>query len=179
MVRPSNSFLLQKNEMKEIIVYIKYLNKLKEQYPLLNGIVLGYYTKDKKLDEKFLQEVNKVNKNLKITFHKAIDELVKNKEYLKLKGYNIITVLIQGGTENIINNIEQIKEIKKNLPNIEILLGGGISDKNIKELIELNCSIHLGSLAKIDKNYNKGYNIVYLNKIKQDMLGAYERLHIK
>lgn len=177
MLRNKNSFILEEEESVALITYVKYLVELKKTYPLLNGIVLGYYTNNDKLDEKFLQAINKVSGELNLTFHKAVDNLIDNEEYLKLQKYNISTILTQGGLNKIENNLEKIKKLQQKLPKIEILLGGGIDDKNIEQLLKLNCSIHLGTLAKIEKNYNKGYNIVYLNKIKDIMIGEHEGLH--
>lgn len=170
MVRNSNTFILSHEEEEELLKFISYLATLKDEHSNLAGVVLGYVTKDNKLNEEFLKKVNLIRKNLNVTFHKACDTLFANNEILKLKQYNINTILTQGGTDKITNNIHSILAIKENFSNdIQILLGGGINNDNIENILKLNTSIHLGSLARIDNSFNKGYNIEYINKLKERM----------
>ncbi len=167
MVRFENSFIISKEQTKKEIYFIKELSKINN--PFLEGIVLGYVNEDGTLNTQYLKLVCEAKGNLKVSFHKAIETLIDNEEYLKLKDYDIDTVLTQGGVNNIEENIDKIKEVKKNLNDIEILLGGGINKENIDEILKLNTSIHIGSLARIDKSYLNGYDFKYLSKIKKAM----------
>lgn len=169
MVRPRNSFYLTEEDKVTNLEFIKWLENIKKQYKYLNGIVIGYLTEENKVDEEFLKEVSEICKELKITFHKASDILINNGNYKKLKEYNITTILTQGGLSTIDSNMSKIKELKQEFPNLEILLGGGINEENIKGLLELDVSIHIGSLARVDKSYKKEYNMLYLNKIKREL----------
>ncbi len=168
MVRNKNSFNISKDDMLKEIEFVKELSKITNTY--LEGIVLGYVNNDGTLNEEYLKLIEEVKGDLKVTFHKAIETLIENDEYLKLKKYKIDTLLTQGGVSNIEENINKIEEIKSNLKGIEILLGGGINKENIKEILKLNTSIHIGSLARLDKSYSKGYDFKYISEIKREML---------
>ncbi len=168
MVRFKDSFLINEETLIKEKEFVKELSKISN--PFLEGIVLGYKNEDNTLNEEYLKEIISVKGNLKVTFHKAIETLIENKEYLKLKDFNIDTVLTQGGILNIEENINTIKKIISELNNIEILLGGGINKENIDEILKLGTSIHIGSLARLDKSYDKDYDFEYISKIKREML---------
>ncbi len=168
MVRSRDSFLIDKKTLIVEKEFVKELAKISN--PFLEGIVLGYKNEDNTLNEEYLKEIDSVKGNLKVTFHKAIETLIENKEYLKLKNYNIDTLLTQGGILNIEENTDTIKKIISELNNIEILLGGGINKENINDILKLGTSIHIGSLARIDKSYENDYDFEYISKIKSDML---------
>ncbi len=168
MVRNKNSFTISKDDALKEIEFVKELSEISSPY--LEGIVLGYVNNDGTLNEEYLKLIEEVKGDLKVTFHKAIETLIENEEYLKLKKYKIDTILTQGGVLNIIENINKIEDIKSNLKDVEILLGGGINKENIKEILKLNTSIHIGSLARKDKSYDKGYDLKYISDIKREMI---------
>ncbi len=168
MVRFHDSFLINEDGIKQEKEFVKELSKIESQY--MDGIVLGYKNEDNTLNEIYLKEIIKVKGDLKITFHKAVETLIENNEYLKLKDFSINTILTQGGIKEIEKNLDEIKKMKNELEGIEILLGGGINKDNIQDILKLNTSIHIGSLARLEKSYDKGYDLKYLSNIKREML---------
>lgn len=164
MVREKNSFIISKEQTESEINFIKELSKLESSN--LDGVVLGYIKEDGTVNQEYLELVKENKGNLKVTFHKAIDRLIDNNNYLNLKNFEIDTVLTQGGIKEIKNNIKNIEELKKELKGIEILLGGGINKENLDEILKLKTSIHIGSLARKDKDYNKNYDFEFLEELK-------------
>ena len=73
----------------------------------VNGVVVGGLNeKDLKIDEDFLKEVMVEAGNMKVTFHKASDQTPNLKETLEILGnYKVDTVLTQGGSKPILENI--------------------------------------------------------------------------
>ncbi|EPZ54812.1 btpA family protein [[Clostridium] sordellii ATCC 9714] len=94
-------------------------------------------------------------KGLDVTYHRAIDETDVIDSIKILSKYEYITnVLTSAGKGNIENNIEKIKEMKKNAGSINILLGGGLNFENIDRIKNLtnNKDFHFGTAIRVDKN---------------------------
>ena len=119
-----------------------------------NGIVLGLLDDNKKIDEVGLENLLDIVYDIDVTFHKAIDETNVLESVNVLNKYNKITnILTAGGTNNISDNINDIKlMIEKSKSNI--LLGGGLNFDNIQEIRELTkaTDFHFGTAVRIDSS---------------------------
>lgn len=161
MLRFSSGFKSTPKEEELINTYIQELNLINHQY--LQGVVVGYLDENNLINENIIKKIREtLAPKYDICFHKASDQIVNNKvELNKLFNLPIDCILTQGGTSKIEENIENIKNLKElgAKHNIEILLGGGISQNNIKQIKELNLSIHLGSYVREDKDFKNKIDI--------------------
>ena len=115
-----------------------------------DGIVIGLLTKDNNnIDyenlKKLIEYSRNLNKNINITFHMAIDEIINDNNYKEiinnLNNFNINRILTKGGKIFNINNIKKyIEFINENNLNIIILPGKGITNLNYENIIkQTNC----------------------------------------
>ena len=116
----------------------------------IDGIVIGLLTKDNNnIDyenlKKLIEYSRNLNKNINITFHMAIDEIINDNNYKEiinnLNNFNINRILTKGGKIFNINNIKKyIEFINENNLNIIILPGKGITNLNYENIIkQTNC----------------------------------------
>ena len=115
----------------------------------IDGIVIGLLTKDNNIDyenlKKLIEYSRNLNKNINITFHMAIDEIINDNNYKEiinnLNNFNINRILTKGGKNFNINNIKKyIEFINENNLNIIILPGKGITNLNYENIIkQTNC----------------------------------------
>lgn len=102
------------------------------------GVVLGAL-KGGKVDEKALEDLLETCEGLTVTFHRAIDEAEDILEALDtISKYEKITdVLTSGGMKNISENAKIIREMVKRAKNIRVMVGGGLTFENIREIIAI------------------------------------------
>jgi len=101
------------------------------------GIVVGALTNQTTLDLDFLKKIKLLIPNTELTFHRAFDELSDKNEALKQLidlGFN--RILTAGSKAEIGENITELKELVQ-LANkqIEIMIGGGITAQNCRNLV--------------------------------------------
>lgn len=133
-----------------------------------SGIVCGILTKNNIVDIERMREIIELAKPLRVTFHRAFDEITNKKQALEqLVKLGVSTVLTSGGKNNIIDNINNFKILKKlNLP-ITILAGGGVDLDNINLLLKNGITdIHVGKCVHENNSFNKQINKQIINKIK-------------
>lgn len=120
-----------------------------------NGIVLGVLDRFNNINENHLERLLEVSGELDITFHKAIDETNVVNSIEVLNKYNKITnILTSGGTGNIKDNLDVIKDAIQNSDNINILLGGGLNFENINYIMNETKAndYHFGTAVRVDRN---------------------------
>lgn len=161
MIRPQNTFYAQDDEITKMTEYIEQLKNL--SHPFLEGFVFGYLTDNNKINIRQMEKLILASGNLTTTFHKASDKC--QDDLTPLKELGVTTILTQGGENKIEQNKENLLKIKKELKDIELLLGGGVTLENLSELKEISKSIHIGSLARIDKSYEKDIDTQIIEKI--------------
>ncbi|CEO04657.1 copper homeostasis protein [[Clostridium] sordellii] len=138
---------------EDINIMIKDIEKVKEIGA--NGVVFGMLDEKNNIKEEQLITLLEAAKGLDVTYHRAIDETNVIDSIKILSKYEYITnVLTSAGKGNIENNIEKIKEMKKNAGSINILLGGGLNFENIDRIKNLtnNKDFHFGTAIRVDKN---------------------------
>lgn len=138
---------------EDINIMIKDIEKVKEIGA--NGVVFGMLDEKNNIREEQLITLLEAAKGLDVTYHRAIDETNVVDSIKILSKYEYITnVLTSAGKGNIENNIEKIKEMKKNAGSINILLGGGLNFENIDRIKNLtnNKDFHFGTAIRVDKN---------------------------
>jgi len=152
MIRPhSKSFVYSEEEillMVEDIMIAKELNA--------RGVVFGVLNKQNEICIPSLEKLLKACDGIDVTFHKAIDELsdpIKGIE--TLANYKQITnVLTSGGKGDILKNIPVIENMVEKSKHINIIVGGGLTLENIKEVMKSTNApqYHFGTAIRDDKS---------------------------
>lgn len=148
-------------QFKKDIAFIKTTNAA--------GIVCGILTKNNNVDINKMQTIIKLAKPLRITFHRAFDNVSNQAKVLQeLVDLGITTVLTSGGANIITNNISNFKALKKlNLP-IKILAGGGFTMENLPLFLENGIiDIHVGKCVHKNNNFDYPIDYTLINNIKQ------------
>lgn len=163
MVRNNTSFNVTASDFevfKKDIAFIKTTHA--------SGIVCGILTKDNSVDIERMSEIIKLAKPLKVTFHRAFDEIINKKQALQqLVKLGVTTILTSGGKNNIINNINDFKILKQLKLPIRILAGGGVNLENINILLKNGINdIHVGKCVHEGNSFNNQINYQIINKIK-------------
>lgn len=148
-------------EMEQYALYLHALQLVKPE-----GIVFGSLTPDGKINFEQLEMIIKYKGKLKLTFHRAFDD-IKNEEtaleeFNKLSKYDVDTLLTSGLKGSALEGAGFIKKlISKNL--INILPGKSIDLTNYKQVLKETKSnyIHVGYAVR-DKEGN-----IDIEKIKQ------------
>ena len=129
--RPGN-FTYNQNDVKTMLDSIEFCQKNG-----VNDIAFGALNRNRKIDEKIIDQIVSKHTGLNITFHKAID-LVDNQinEIQKLLKFNQIkAVLTSGGQKNAVDGQENIKKLSERFKDeIDIIAAGSITNKNIKNI---------------------------------------------
>ncbi|KAF5301276.1 hypothetical protein FQR65_LT19254 [Abscondita terminalis] len=132
-----------------------------------NGVVIGTLTKDFKVDEEFLQEVNKVRGNLDITFHRAFDLVEDKVEGMKaLERCNVTNVLTSGNNilEESFEVLEQITSLKSS---VKLLIGGGVRKEYLERCLQISDNIHIGTAARNNLKYEDGISFENVEYFKE------------
>lgn len=163
MIRTSDdNYIFTEYELRKQIQMISMISKLSN----IDGVVIGVLNNDSTINDRFLEQVNKVKGNLKLTFHQALDQVKDFKQALNvLEKYNIDNVLLNV-SENLETSLETIKQLKDSYPNIKFFINIGI-DSDIKQYIKSKDCVHISTLARIDQNLNSEISIENINSFKE------------
>ncbi len=160
MVRETDeSFVYDEATMVKHIEYVERLREIKPE-----GIVFGSLTQEGKINFDQLESIIKVKGDMKLTFHRAFDELDVldfEEEFDKLSSYDVDTILTSGTCVNAWEGRDNIKKLIEK-GTINILPGKSISIHNAKDIINYTGAnyVHVGyavrdvenETGKIDKN---------------------------
>lgn len=116
-------------EMKKSILLCKQLG--------YEGVVIGALTAQNTIDLNAMKVLVGAAKGMKVTFHRAFDELTDYKEALtQLIGLGIDRILTSGLTSNAVAGADTLTELVK-LRGEELIImpGGGVRPDNIKVLL--------------------------------------------
>ncbi|MGS0677547.1 copper homeostasis protein CutC [Lactobacillus johnsonii] len=140
MIRPrGGNFVYSEDELEIMSNDIQICNLLD-----VDGVTFGCLTREKHLDKRAMNRLLSVAHigDLEVVMHMAFDELTdaEQKETIDWLSKNSVKrILTHGGPLNqpISHTLDHLKELVKQAKNkIEILPGGGITNKNIAEIIE-------------------------------------------
>lgn len=166
MVRCTDeSFVYSKEQMNEHLEFISEVRKAGAE-----GIVFGSLTEEGRINFEQLQEVILVKGNMKLTFHRAFDEIDESiilEEYEKLTKFDVDTILTSGTKGSAWEGKELIKKLisKKK---INILPGKSIDINNAKKIIDYTGAnfVHVGYAVRTDDtesgqiDYNKVVELI-------------------
>lgn len=129
-------------EMRKSILYCKDLG--------YEGVVIGALTKDSTIDLPAIKLLMEAAKGMKVTFHRAFDELNEYKKALdQLKELGVDRILTSGLTDNAVSGAEMLtKLISLAGEDLVIMPGGGVRPENIQSLFATGASeFHSSCLA--------------------------------
>lgn len=155
MIRPhARSFVYSDAEIKLMTEDILMAKELKAK-----GVVLGVLDRKNEIDIPSLEKLLSVCEGIEVTFHRAIDELVdpvKGAEHLSAY-HQINNILTSGGKGSIVNNLDVIHNMIDMSGHIHILVGGGLSFANIKEVMKRSkaTDYHFGTAVR-DNHFAMG-----------------------
>lgn len=163
MVRRSNDgFNISPEEFNLLLADIEFIKTTKA-----TGIVCGILTKHHTIDIDRMKTIVELARPLKVTFHRAFDEVKDHKIALQqLVELGIDSVLTAGGTKPILDNLGHIKKLEQHQFPIKILLGSGINLKNINIFKNQKLTnIHVGRCVREDESFNKPISIELIKQI--------------
>jgi len=125
-----------------------------------DGLVFGVLKENRELDLKRNKILKEIAGDRKTVFHRAFDIVPDPFAALdKIKEIGIDRVLTSAQANKVAGNLKLAKEIiEYGGKDLEIVLGGGIREHNLKEIIEeTNCrEVHLSAFSKkVDKSMLK------------------------
>ncbi len=163
MVRDDDhSFIYTHEEMESHINYVKELTNLPKQP---EGIVFGSLTVDKEINYRQLDDIINAKGDMKLTFHRAFDELYKphaKPSVMTLSKFDVDTILTSGLSPTALEGADLISELI-GLTKINILPGKSIELDNFKEVLSRTGAnyLHVGYAVR-DENGN-----IDINKVKE------------
>ena len=158
MIRPrGGDFIYSDSEIDRMKSDIKYCKSIG-----VEEVVLGALNNDGEVNYSITQHLAKLAMPMKVTFHKAIDEVSNYMNALKTLStmQNIDSVLSSGTKENALAGKEYIKIASEEFSEtLNIIAAGSITNTNLKEIhSELNIKEYHGKKIVGDlilKEYNK------------------------
>tara|TARA_Y100000992_G_scaffold168950_1_gene113506 strand:+ start:228 stop:896 length:669 start_codon:yes stop_codon:yes gene_type:complete len=158
MIRPrGGDFIYSDSEIDRMKSDIKYCKSIG-----VEEVVLGSLKNNGEVDYSLTQHLAKLAMPMKVTFHKAIDEVSNYMNALKTLStmQNIDSVLSSGTKENALAGKEYIKIASEEFSEtLNIIAAGSITNTNLKEIhSELNMKEYHGKKIVGDlilKEYNK------------------------
>ncbi len=148
-----DTFVYSENDLDLIL---KQLNEIKQTKA--TGIVFGSLLANGKINTDHLKKIIANKGHLELTFHRAIDQTENYFEAIKLLNeYNVDYILTSGHFASAIEgktNIEHAIELSKH----HILAGAGISPLNVSAFANLNCSVHIGTSIRKQKDISKPFS---------------------
>lgn len=138
------------------------------------GIVFGSLDENGEINEELLLKVIEAADDMKITFHRAIDESRDIlAAYRVLQKYSSIqTILTSGGEPTApagANNLQKMIMMSKEKPSPTIMPGSGLSLTNIAEVHEkLNATeYHFGSAVRFNGKFSEPIDGSIIRKIRK------------
>ncbi len=166
MVRDKNTFTdFNLNELKKMSNFINQLSKIDVQ-----GIVVGFLTKNRKIDFNSIEMVLEHKNNLSVTFHRALDESVNIedsiRELIEFKLFD--RILTSGGAVTAYEGIKILKKLNSLSSNqIKVIAGGSISAENIRAIKKGTdiSEYHVGRSVRNNHNYFEEINPLKVKEI--------------
>lgn len=127
-----------------------------------DGIVFGFLNEDGSINEERTKAMVEIIGDKDVIFHKAFDSSIDLEQSIEiLINLKVDRILTGGGLGDILNNLDTLKNLQEKYgKKIELIVGGGIRDHNVKEILETSKikQVHFSGRDKIFDNstYVKG-----------------------
>jgi len=115
-----------------------------------DGIVIGVLKPDGSIDEERMKLLMEAAGDLPVTFHRAFDVCRDPFEALEsCKRLGISTILTSGQKNSAMEGLELLKELVQKADGIDIMIGSGVSSKNLPQLMESAAQSYHMSAKKV------------------------------
>ena len=168
MVRPhARSFIYDEEDievMKRDITYIRSVGGL--------GVVMGLLQSNGTIDEENLKILVHAADGMKITFHRAFDEVRSQPEALEvlLRYPDITDILTSGGAKTAPEGAEQLAKLKDltDGESLAILAGAGLTEQNLELFLQQSGlrRVHCGSAVRVNGDPLKPLDMDRLKAIR-------------
>ncbi|KNC76666.1 hypothetical protein SARC_10844 [Sphaeroforma arctica JP610] len=154
----------------------------------VDGIVCGVLKSDFTIDATRTHELIKLAKPLPFTFHRAFD-LCSNLDTAlhTLIELGVDRVLSSGGASSVREGLQKLQHLNKNIAANKIIImpGGGVTDNNVQEFMdvtgceEFHCSAKVGKQSKMDWRLWNGVPMNSSEDIPEDVNNESNLVQIK
>ncbi|MFS0861858.1 copper homeostasis protein CutC [Fredinandcohnia sp. 179-A 10B2 NHS] len=173
MIRPhAYSFMYSEEDKRVILEDIQACKELNAA-----GIVFGSLDENGNIDEGLLLKVIEAAGDMKITFHRAIDEsrdIIESYRVLQKYSGSVQTILTSGGKPTALagaENLQKMLMMSKEKPSPTIMPGSGLSLNNIRVVHEkLNATeYHFGSAVRFNGKFSESIDGSIIEKIRKEI----------
>ena len=174
MIRPhSHHYFYKENEIQIIHEDIKKVIDLGG-----TGIVFGALNEDYTINEQVLEDVVEKFPTIDITFHRAFDKILSQKEaYQTLAAYknHVKRILTSGGETNCVDGEHKLSELVQMANEVKgpaIMPGAGLGLENIQAVHEAVGAeqYHFGKAVRVDQSFAKGFDAHITRDIKKILI---------
>ena len=172
IVRPhSRTFHYDESDLAVMLADIRYIKQAGAA-----GIVVGVLNEDNKVNtgalSRFLQEAGE----MKVTFHRAFDDIDDQLEALEVIASfpQIQRILTSGGQAPAPEAAEQLKKLvdKSRNTSVRILAGNGMSPETLSALVTATGleEVHFGSAVRVNRSFAHPIDEAVLAGVKSELL---------
>ena len=171
IVRPhSRTFVFDEEDMAVMLADIQYI-----QQSGAAGIVIGVLTEEKLVDKNQLKRIVDASGNLRITFHRAFDEIEDQFKAIEDIGDypQIQRILTSGGPAPAPESKEKMRQLVEKTTNttLTILAGNGMEPLGLIEFVELTGvqEVHFGSAVREEQSFQCPIDSTIIQAIQKDL----------
>lgn len=171
IIRPhSRTFIVDEDDMAVMLTDIKYV-----QQSGAAGIVIGALTEDKRVDTEKLKRIVDTAGNLKITFHRAFDQIENQFEAIEMIGDfpQVQRILTSGGQAPAPESKDKMRQLVEKTKNtsLTILAGNGMEPVGLTEFLEMTGiqEVHFGSAVREQRSFQFPIDSSIIASVKKDL----------
>lgn len=157
LIRPrAGDFVYSDDEIDQMFEDIEFCRQLK-----VEGLVIGALNENASLEINVLTEFRSIAGDLQLIFHRGIDHCLEFNKMKKIIDIGFDGVLSSGSVNDVNDGVHELGMLQNEFGStLEIVAGGGVSEKNIGALLNVGIgSIHfscqkLATKGSLSKNHN-------------------------
>lgn len=172
IVRPhSRTFQYDESDLTVMLTDIRYIKQAGAA-----GIVIGVLTEDNKVNTEALSRLLNEAGEMKVTFHRAFDDIEDQLEALEVisRYPQIQRILTSGGQTPAPEAAEQLKKLvdKSRDTSVCILAGNGMNPETLSALVKETGleEVHFGSAVRVNRSFMNSIDEAVLAGVKSELL---------
>lgn len=134
-----------------------------------DGIVFGVLHEDGTIDVERVKQMKEVVGDKPLIFHKAFDSTIDLEVAIQqLIDLGVVRILTGGGVGDVMNNLDTLAYLQEKYGDkIELLVGGGVRDHNVVEILEKTKTNYIHFSGRINQFDNSTF-VTSKNDNKED-----------
>jgi len=171
IVRPhSRTFNYDDNDLAVMIADIRHIKRAGAA-----GVVIGVLTEERKVNTEALSRLLEEAGEMKVTFHRAFDEIEDQLEALEIiaRFPRIQRILTSGGQAPAPEAAEQLKKLvgKSKNTSVRILAGNGMSPETLSSLVSATGieEVHFGSAVRVNRSFMYPIDPAVVTAVKSEL----------